>query len=191
MGSVVEHHMEHIRSTGRGDPAGTLICRNDLEPDNRNARYGMGLILIIAGVLLLFLRRWTWTIFGEGLVLTAGIAFLLLRLIGRVHWAVFPGAFATTTGAVILLDSLGLNMDIFWPLFVIAPGVAFFLIRALEPRHRWAAIPGSIVTVVGLSMFAISTKLFDGVWDLVGQWWPLVLVALGITILLGPRRRNE
>ena len=113
-----------------------------------------------------------------------GVIFLAMHFIGKIEWAIYPGAFTATVGTVIFLAARGLNMDMFWPLFVIAPGMSFWIIRASSPANQWAAYPAAIVTGIGLVMFLFSSGLVSWFYlDIVGKFWPVVLIVIGLFLI--------
>jgi hypothetical protein len=157
---------------------------------------GTGLVLIGIGLLALLFQLGLGDLFGEAIVLTVGVVFLLLRFVGKVEWAIYPGAFTSTVGAVIFLAARDVNMDIFWPLFVIAPGVSFLIIRTISPGDQWAIFPGLLVTGIGLIMFLFSTGLVSWFYlDILSKSWPVALILLGLLIIVrtgkprGPEQR--
>ncbi|MGE5578469.1 MAG: hypothetical protein ACM3WU_00375 [Bacillota bacterium] len=154
-------------------------------------RMTTGLILIGIGVLALLGNIGLGDIFGEALVAIIGVLFLTLRYIGRQDWAIYPGAFTTTVGIVIFLAARGLNMDVWWPLFVAAPGAAFLLIRLDGEHNRWAVYPASILIMISAIMFAFSSGTVSWLYlDVFGKLWPVALILVGLLIIwrsLGPR----
>ncbi len=148
----------------------------------------MGLFLIVLGASLLVFRGWFWRLAGEAFLAVIGLIFLALYFVGKVRWAIYPGAFTTTVGTVIFLAANGFNMELHWPLFVVAPGLAFFLIRFAAPEEQWAVYPGTIITGVGLSLYTLSTGFFTGIWRTIGTYWPLGLVFAGALLVLRNRK---
>jgi len=148
----------------------------------------MGIFLIVLGASLLLYRGWLWKVAGEAFVAVIGLMFLALFFIGNARWAIYPGAFTTTVGTVIYLAAKGWPMNVYWPLFVMAPGVSFLLIRLAAPEEKWAVYPGTIITVIGLSLFTLSTGFFAGFWRVVGTYWPLGLIAAGALLVLRSRK---
>jgi hypothetical protein len=94
----------------------------------------------------------------------------------------FPGLILILLGILLFLATQGiLAWDIWWQYFLIGLG-AIFIIDGLahfwSSAHRGSAfgrfIPGVILLFVGLVfVFGFS------------QWWPLVLIVVGIGILVG------
>lgn len=86
----------------------------------------------------------------------------------------FVGVGLVVVGALFLAaQSIGLALGQYaWPLFVIAPGLLFFVLMGYFGREAgFLAIPGSIVTASGALLFV--TNLFD-VWSVWSYAWTLV-----------------
>jgi len=140
--------------------------------------------LIAVGALALVKNVGLADIFGEAIVAAIGVSFLAIRYIGRQYWAIYPGAFTTTVGIVIFLAARGLNMDVWWPLFVAAPGAAFLLIRLDGDHNRWAIYPASILILVSAVMFAFSSGAISWLYlDIVGKYWPVALILVGLLMI--------
>ena len=104
------------------------------------------------------------------LLLAWGVIFLVGEFLGRGFWSLF------------------------WPFFIILTGVAFFVgMQAGGPRLSGLAIPGSIVSMIGLILLVQNT--FHQ-WQTWSYAWALIIVAVGIGLLIhasysgseGPRR---
>lgn len=69
-----------------------------------------------------------------------------------------------------------------WPLFVMAPGLVLLLVALMGPRSAAGlAVPGSIVTMVGLVLFAQDATGRFETWSYA---WGLVMAAVGVGIFL-------
>lgn len=82
-----------------------------------------------------------------------------------------------------------------WPFFVILPGLAFFVGMALGGREAGGlAIPGSIITTVGLILLYQNTTNH---WESWAYVWALIPTAVGVgTIIMGlwtgsPEQRRD
>jgi hypothetical protein len=107
------------------------------------------------------------------LLLAWGVIFLVGEFLGRGFWSLF------------------------WPFFIILTGVAFFVgMQAGGPRLSGLAIPGSIVSMIGLILLVQNT--FHQ-WQTWSYAWALIIVAVGIGLLIhasysgdeGPRRAGR
>ena len=154
-------------------------------------RVTTGLLLIAVGVLALLGNIGLGDIFGGAIVAIIGILFLCVHYIGGQEWAIYPGAFTTPVGIVVFLTTRGLNMEVWWPLFVAAPGVSFLILRSAGGLNRWAIYPGAILVLISGVMFAFSSGTISWLYmDVVGKLWPIALILLGLALILrsfGPR----
>jgi hypothetical protein len=92
------------------------------------------------------------------LLLALGVFFLLGQFIGRGFWSLF------------------------WPFIIIAVGAAFFVgMRAGGPGLSGLAIPGSVVSMVGLILLVQNT--FHQ-WQTWSYAWALMIVAVGIGLTI-------
>lgn len=95
-------------------------------------------------------------------------------------------------GALLILLGLfflvGLFLNIgpyLWPLFVIAVGVGFFVGMVAGGRPlSGLAIPGSIVTMIGLILLVQS---FLHLWETWAYAWALIVVAVGLGVMIHGR----
>ena len=87
--------------------------------------------------------------------------------------------------ALGVLFFIGLFLDIgpyLWPFIVIAVGAGFFVAIAAGGRMLSPlAIPGSIITMVGLILLVQNTL---GIWETWAYAWALIVVAVGIGVAI-------
>jgi len=104
------------------------------------------------------------------LLLALGVFFLVGQFIGRGFWSLF------------------------WPFIIIAVGAGFFVgMRAGGPHVSGLAIPGSVVSMIGLILLVQNTFRQWQTWSYA---WALIIVAVGIGLMIhasfsgieGPRR---
>ncbi len=152
-----------------------------------------GIILIVAGLFFLFKDT-----FGSITIWEHLYPILMLLISGLLLWeagrrkndrAVFWGVVLLILGGFFLLR----NFDVipyfyaedFWPVFLLAPGIAFILKYASNPKEWGVLIPGTILIFFGLkNMVAI---FFDCGWDTnfcFDNLWPLILIVIGGGIIL-------
>lgn len=103
-----------------------------------------------------------------------------------------------TTGVGVLLVALGLvflAQQLFgfrwsgvWPFFIVAVGLVFFAVVVVGGRPAGLlAIPGSVITTVGLIL------LYQSTFDRYETWayaWTLLVVAAGVGLLIDAAWRN-
>lgn len=103
-------------------------------------------------------------------------SFHTLKSGGRENATLIIGALLVVFGVLFLLgQTLNLPVDwsrYGWPVFVIAPGLALFVVMAAGGKS-WGglAVPASIVTVVGLILFVQNTL---DLWQTWSYAWALV-----------------
>ena len=93
------------------------------------------------------------------------------------------GLILIALGLLFLLSNLGLDVGGYgWPLFVIGPGLLFFVGMVVGGRKSAPlAIPGSIVTTVGLIL------LYQSTFDHFGSWayaWALITASVGVGTMI-------
>jgi hypothetical protein len=78
------------------------------------------------------------------------------------------------------------DMAFLWPVFPLIVGISFIVAWILSLFREWGfLIPGGIVSAVGIIGLTF-TMAGQNLWFLatILRWWPLILIALGIAILL-------
>lgn len=127
------------------------------------------------------------------LFLGLALAFVHIYLLDRNErwWAIIPGGFMLILGVVIALSGLIVRIETLGALLFTGMGAVFFVLYALGGRRRqwWALIPGSVLLIFGLFVFA-QDGVDSGGQSAVMQWWPLILLLLGVVIGLRTRRQQ-
>ncbi len=152
-----------------------------------------GLILILIGVAMLAerlsVRLPSWYDLYPFIFILLGLA-SAYRIRGRGHRdGVFGAVFFLSLGAFFLLR----NFDVIpyfhsMPVFPIAVGLGLLAQYAFAPKNWAVLIPGAALVLFGV---ALILEDFD-YWYLydVAKYWPLLLIAFGIGILLNARRQR-
>ena len=100
------------------------------------------------------------------------------------NWQLYLGIVLVVTGGLFLADQL-LDiriMGFFWPLLVALFGLTFFIGMLFAGRRgSGLAIPGAIITMIGLLLFIQNT--FD-LWVTWSYAWALIISATGLGILI-------
>jgi hypothetical protein len=100
------------------------------------------------------------------------------------NWQVFLGVVLVVTGGLFLVDQLlGIQiMSYFWPLLIVLFGLTFFVGMMVAGRKgSGLAIPGAVITTLGLLLF------FQNTFNLWGTWtyaWALLTSAVGLGMLI-------
>jgi hypothetical protein len=137
-----------------------------------------GIILVGAGILFLVDQLFSFQGFGSFFLLAIGGAFMYAYF-NKNRWAVIPGGILLGLGAGTLLEDL--DVFNFWGGGIVPfmLGLGFCTIWFFERRHWWALIPGGILAIAGLSSILV-----------IGRFWPLLLIALGVYLLYEQSRRK-
>ncbi len=100
------------------------------------------------------------------------------------NWQFYLGMVLVITGGVFLADQFlpFRIMSFFWPLLIVLPGLTF-LMGMLTAGRRGAglAIPGAVITTIGLLLFLQNT--FD-IWVTWSYAWALLVSATGVGMLV-------
>lgn len=150
-----------------------------------------GLLLILLGLLILALQllpgvqllfSWPWIIIGFGLVL-----FLIGTATG-VAALVIPACIIGGLGGILYYQSMTGDWDSWAYIWALIPGfvgVGMALTGLLSSNGGDAARAGLWLVVISLALFAVFGSLF-GALGLLGDYWPMLLILLGILLLVRP-----
>jgi Putative adhesin len=151
-------------------------------------------VLILFGVL--FLIATVVPIGGGVFLLGLGLAFLVARLAtGRYGYAV-PAGILSGLGTFVALQEAGILSGDNGGWALVFLGLGFLAIYPLGayPRAYWPVIPGAIMIALGLALLDAAALAPLSAYTWVGQYWPVVLVLLGLWILardaMSPRVRT-
>ena len=155
-----------------------------------------GIILILIGIFALgsqFIDIPNW---GTFIVAGLGAIFLVWGILTRNDGLIIPGGILSGIGwgIVVIESNLFANLENEGGIFLVVFALGWFSIPLLsgiftDETHWWALIPGGIIGAVGL---AVSFGgVFLNVLELAGQLWPLILIAVGVSILVKAVRPKE
>lgn len=164
--------------------------------DNRNQR--LGVALVVVGILILFLRLFSWTIGWPLFILVPGLALLLAAALGgRALSALFvPGSILTTVGSIFFVQNATDYFESWayvWALIPASVGVGLML---YGERTENTELVGQGRRLAGIfaAVFVIAAVFFEAFifGDLLGTWFfrtvlPLLLIAAGVFLLLRGR----
>jgi hypothetical protein len=103
----------------------------------------------------------------------------------RNNGSIIGGAIMIVFGILALLGQLFKHFDFwgtFWPFIVIGIGIMFFVGMFLGGKSTAGlAIPGAIITVIGLQMFF---QNLTGYWETWSYGWTVILFSVGLGIFI-------
>jgi len=155
-----------------------------------------GLLFILLGGYLLAVNfglkvpnmEQLWPIFPTILGL-----FLLFEAMTNARGAIFPGALFTLVGTFFFAFSMGYlswsEMAILWPVFPLILGASFLALYLV--KWDWGLlIPTGIFLGTGLVFMGINYGILnETVFTYAIKLWPVALIILGVTILVGHRAK--
>ncbi|HEX7345073.1 MAG TPA: DUF5668 domain-containing protein [bacterium] len=143
-----------------------------------------GWLLLLLGALLL-LDHWYPHLFGWTTILIALGAALLIRAARTDRGAAFPGAFLLLLGLFFLVKETDLIYIPWWhnwPMILLILGISFVVLFAFDTTKRGALMVG-IPLIVMAFIFLSSPYRWEDILDWIGDWWPLILILIGLNIL--------
>jgi hypothetical protein len=141
-------------------------------------------LLGIGAVILLEWRNVSLGDWGSALVLF-GVAlgfWAVLLAHADNWWALIPAGVLTVVGLLVGLGA-EFSQDIWLAALFGGLGLVFlllYLVRFGQHDTRWAGIPAAALLLVGLVTYVSAL----GGAELVQQWWPAVLIVVGIVLLI-------
>jgi hypothetical protein len=153
-----------------------------------------GIILILAGVAFL-LDQLHVIDFGWGKVLWAVVAVMgavlaFSAFTNNEQGKIFFGTILFLFGLFFFLRSLDIirhGNHVFWPALLMIIGFAFLMLFVSNAREWVLLIPS--VLFVGLGVVFMLAELrylyYWDVWCAIGQYWPVVLILIGIGLIAG------
>jgi hypothetical protein len=160
---------------------------NDIPNDVKSFSQGRalpGILLVAFGLFFLIANlvgveiRQLWPVF----LLGPSIFFFIRAFIDRTQFALLMPAtiLFLISGVFITCELIGwTSMHHLWPVFILAPGLGFFMLYWFGRRERGLLIPGSILTGLGLVFLLVAGGL--------GELWPAVLIVAGVILLVTKR----
>jgi hypothetical protein len=125
-------------------------------------------------------------------VLVVGLFFLYMAW-PRKHsdsW-IIPGMVLTLGGLVLLLANTvleGESLQRIWPLFMLVTGISLipYALRKKASARAAVIVPAIFISFLALFflVFSLHREEGGGLAAFVRQWWPMILVVLGITLII-------
>ena len=134
-------------------------------------------------------------------LILAGLVFLYLAWPRRKsdRW-IIPGMVLTLGGVVLLLENTvlsGQDLARIWPAFMLVTGISLvpYGLRRQRSARTAIVVPGLFISALALLFLPFSLNGTGGeLASFVRQWWPLVLVILGVGLVVSffsTRRPNK
>lgn len=171
---------------------------------NRRGSLTFGLILILLGGWFLTLQfvpsvgewfesvvDWPFWIIGPGLI------FLFAALVSTVTDLAIPGSIMIGIGLILMYQNETgdwASWSYAWALIISFVGIGIFLSFALRGKFRKAFSEASSPFLTGLVMFLIFGSIFRAAYGqspFLGEYWPVLLIALGLWMLVRPFFRKS
>ncbi len=154
----------------------------------------MGWILVVLGLFFILQYLLDWEFYWAMVLIVVGGVLFLYALIKRSEGGIFPGTFLFLLGLIFLLNQFDVidPLSETWPLILIIIGVSFVMIFLVRPQDWGVLIPGGILIILGLIFLLRNYRYIS--WGTVGdilQWWPLILIVLGVKLLMSKRTAGE
>ena len=157
--------------------------------ERRNTVVG-GTLLVAIGVLVLLAQNIKVESLGLLFLPALGGLFLVAGIVGRQVGFIIPGGILTGIGLGTIFTQnpqLAVNDSVQGGVFFIGFALGWLLIAVLSKLFTsetqwWALIPGAIMALIGGGLMLGGAAL--NILEFAGRWWPLILVALGLIIIV-------
>ncbi len=158
----------------------------------RRSEIAMGLVLILAGAWMLLVNLvpgvkellGPWLEWPLSMVIIGG-GIALFGLVTGNYGLFVPGSIVATLGGIFYWQEQNdayASWSFAWTLIIVAIGVGVVLEGVLKGQ-RDTIISGLNTILVGAVLFAIFGTLLGNL-NLLGPYWPLLLIGLGFILLL-------
>lgn len=152
----------------------------------------IGIILILLGIYFLLVNLGLWKgLAGNLFLVVLGVSFIASFYIsGKAVGFLIPGFTLCFLGMVLaLLQSGLLEYEKYWPLIITAVALALVCVYLLGTRKEelWPLVSGIVLLILSGLLLATTFGVLDwDFWRLLGYFWPIVLIFLGIWVVLRP-----
>src|SRR3990172_225763 len=155
----------------------------------------VGLLLVLLGLWFLALRLVpgleTWADFWFDwpfIIIGAGVLLLLIGLLTGVPGMAVPAAIVGGIGGLLAWQNATNNWESWayaWKLIPGFVGVGVILAGLLGKTGRKSLREGGNLIVISLALFIIFASFLGGS-NLLGAYWPILLILLGLWMILRP-----
>lgn len=172
----------------------------------RRGSFTLGFLLILLGAWFLAVQfipeigdwmeqiaDWPVWVIGPGLI------FILAGLISGVFELMIPGSIISGIGLILYYQNATGDYQSWsyaWALIIVFVGIGVFLANLFKGKVGKAFEEGGPPIMTGLIMFLIFGSIFRATFGqspLLGDYWPVLLMAVGLWLLIRPffRRRRK
>ncbi|MGD2148468.1 MAG: hypothetical protein PVH41_17370 [Anaerolineae bacterium] len=157
-----------------------------------NLAGGLVLILLGAGILVVqllpgvqFWFSWPWLLIGVGVLL------LVIGSVTGVPALAVPACIVGGIGSILYYQATTGDWDSWAYVWALIPGfvgVGVLLSGLLGEEGSGAVRGGATLILISLVLFAVFGSFF-GALGFLGQYWPVLLILLGLVLLVSPLLR--
>lgn len=161
--------------------------------ETNRGRIGTAIILIGLGLALFviqFVPGLQELVFNGNnwflIIIGVGVLFLIAALLTWTPGLMVPAALISGVGAIFTWQTATGNFESWayiWTLFPGFVGVGVFLMNLMQGNFRQAVTAGGWLVLISGVMFLIFGSFLGGL-GLLGQYWPLLLILIGVLILV-------
>ncbi len=164
-----------------------------MSPKPASSSLGTGLFFILLAGLLYAINTGQFRgEIGNLFLVFLSILFFSLFFFAKQSWAVLPAAFFLTSGLAVYLSFLPLEMQLFWPVYILLPGASFIIIYLLTPVNKWALFPGLVIVSISFFYFIINIGFLPEKYFVYYNYLPPFLAAgIGLKIILFPAGKKK
>jgi len=161
-----------------------------------------GLLLIIVGAALLLNKLMPdfmgWRNVYPIILIGLGISMILSASCKEKtdKGAVFPGTILFLIGIFFFLRNYELVEYYYvreiWPIFIIIVGIGFLALFIAKPSDTGVLIPAVILIFFGGVSLLDKLYIIDlEIWEIVADYWPVILIFIGASIIFGSLKRGK
>jgi hypothetical protein len=168
----------------------------DIEPLKQHDHTFLGLMLLVFGVLAIVLYTLQSEVIGFLILPALGVAFLAWGFYTHRFPLTIPGCILTGLGVGVFLSTRMVGGSDSSDGGVVVLGLAFGFLGILlvapyfqEKRVWWTLIPAGILGLVGLLLVIGGDAL--NMLESIGDYWPVILIVIGLYVLISPRRNRR
>lgn len=166
-----------------------------MHPTRRSNLLG-GLFLVLLGSLILVVQLlpgiqilfgWPWIIIGFGFLM-----FLIGTATGVPALAI-PASIISGLGGILYYQSVTGDWDSWAYIWALIPGfvgLGLVLAGLLGGDSSGSTRAGGLLLLISLALFAVFGSFF-GALGLMGDYWPVLLILLGLVLLFSPLLRGR